>query len=322
MVAVDVMGGDRAPQVVLEGCLAAARKSVPVALYGPRHSIEQWLDANDPVWRTYRMSIIDAPGVIDMAAEPVAAVRKQPQSSLVQAIISVANGASVAAVSAGNSGAIMAASVFGIGRQSGVERPAIAGFFMTQQAPTLVLDLGANTDCRPSHLYQFAHLGAQHLEQTKRQMRPRIGLLSNGHEPGKGNIVSKEAFHLLCADTSLNFMGNVEPYDLFAGRVDMVVCDGFVGNVLLKTMESVGALIQAKVPGVPDVWSTESGALLLGVKGTVLICHGNADAHAIEKAVLQAWNISDGNDNTTRKDKGALNTHKSAQNYTKTATLV
>ncbi len=311
MIAVDVMGGDRAPEVTLEGGLAAARISVPVAFYGPGHRIEQWLHDHDRNWQSYAISIVDAPEIIDMAAEPVAAVRRYPHSSLVQAIISVTTGKSVAVVSAGNSGAVMTAAVLFVGRQDGVERPAISGFLPTHGTPVLALDLGANTECRPHHLQKFAHLGVQYLEQTMGMVRPRVGLLSNGHEPGKGNSVGKETFNLLTAD-SLNFIGNVEPYDVFAGRTNVVVCDGFTGNVLLKTMEAVGSLLASKAPGVPDIYLPRGGALLLGVKGTVIVCHGNISALGIEQAIVQAWNISCRNNNTNRKDKYTQNTHKSA----------
>ena len=310
MIAVDVMGGDRAPEVTLEGGLAAARTSVPVAFYGPGHRIEQWLHDHDRNWQSYAISIVDAPEVIDMAAEPVAAVRRYPHSSLVQAVISVATGKSVAVVSAGNSGAVMTAAVLFVGRHKDVERPAISVFLPTLQVPVLALDVGANTECRPRHLCTFAHLGVEYLEQIMGMVRPRVGLLSNGHEPGKGNSVGKEAFNLLTAD-SLNFIGNVEPYDVFAGSTDVVVCDGFAGNVLLKTMEAVGAMLTSKTPGIPDICTPRGGALLLGVNGTVLICHGNVSALGIEQAIVQAWNISRRNNNTDRNDKYVQNTHKS-----------
>jgi glycerol-3-phosphate acyltransferase PlsX len=294
MIAVDVMGGDRAPQVVLEGGLAAARKSVPIAFYGPGTMIEQWLDAKDPAWRTYAITVVDAPEAIDMAAEPVSAVRKKTNSSLVRAVASVSSGKSVAVVSAGNSGALMAASTLFIGKQEGVLRPAIAGFLPSSQGKVLVLDLGANTDCRSHHLQQFAHMGVNYLTHLTKNIRPRVGVLSNGHEPGKGNVIVKEAHQLLQKDT-LNFIGNVEPYDIFAGRADVVVCDGFVGNVLLKTMESVAEQVHTDTAARDEMDSVRGGALLLGVKGVVLVCHGNADARAIEQALVQAWNVSHGN---------------------------
>jgi len=311
MIAVDVMGGDRAPEVTLEGGLAAARTSIPVAFYGPGHRIEQWLYDHDRSWQSYAISIVDAPEVIDMAAEPVAAVRRYPQSSLVQAVISITSGKNVAVVSAGNSGAVMTAAVLFVGRKKGVERPAISVLLPTQQNPVLALDVGANTECRPCYLQTFAHLGAHYAEQTMGIMRPRVGLLSNGHEQGKGNSVGKEAFCLLQKD-NLNFIGNIEPYDVFASRADVVVCDGFAGNVLLKTMEAVGAMLAAKAPGLPAICAPRGGALLLGVNGTVLVCHGNVSALGIEQAIVQAWNISLSNNNTNRKDKYVQNTHKSA----------
>lgn len=300
MIAVDVMGGDHAPTVVLQGAVAAAKKAVPVMLCGPQAFIHHWLSTNEPEWYQYPISVADAPDIIAMDDEPAFAVRKKPQSSLVKAVASVAQGQSKAVLSAGNSGALMAASAFIIGRQEGVERPAIAGLLPTDKGKTLALDLGANTECRPYHLHQFAHLGSEYVRSTQHIAQPTIGLLSNGQEEGKGSALTKETFPLLRNDGRLNFIGNVEPYDIFMGKADVVVCDGFSGNVLLKTMEAVCHVIASWAPSTLKSTidqrlgnKTWGGALLLGVKGCVVVCHGNSDGSTIEQAILLAHNVSD-----------------------------
>lgn len=296
MVAVDVMGGDHAPDAVLQGALAAAKNSVPVALFGPQALISDWLCKHEPLWERLAITIVDAPECVAMDEDPVSAVRKKSRSSLVQAVASVAGGQSSIALSAGNSGALMAAAALIIGRSPGVERPAIAGLLPTStKNNVLVLDLGANTECRASHLQTFAHLGSDYLQRVFGIQSPRIGLLSNGHEAGKGSQLVKEVYTLLQADR-LNFIGNVEPGDVFAHRADVVVCDGFSGNVLLKTMEAIADLIAHSLgsdhAAMIDQRFTHKkmhGALLLGVNRPVIVCHGNADAQAIEQAIQFAW---------------------------------
>ena len=299
MIAVDVMGGDNAPSVVLQGAVAAAKKAVPVMLCGPQAFIYGWLSEHEPGWDQYPIHIADAPDIIAMDEEPAFAVRKKPHSSLVKAVASVADGQSSAVLSAGNSGALMAASAFIIGRQEGVERPAIGGFLPTSTGSAFALDLGANTDCRPYHLHAFAHLGSVYMQTTQLLNKPRIGLLSNGQEDAKGSVLTKETFTLLHNDGRLHFIGNVEPYDVFAGRADVVVCDGFTGNVLLKTMEAFGQLVASWLdPAAGAVieqrlgHKTLGGALLLGVKGCVVVCHGNSDGRTIEHAITFAHNVT------------------------------
>jgi phosphate acyltransferase len=302
MIAVDVMGGDHAPQVALQGALAAAKKSVPVLLCGPQEIIHQWLDTHDSSWKTYPIKIVDAPDIVAMDEEPVAAVRKKTNSSLVKAVASVAMGHCTAVISAGNSGALMAAAVFVIGRADGVERPAIAGFVPAHNKQVFVLDLGANTECRPSHLQKFAHMASDYVTQVLLVPNPRVGLLSNGHEEGKGSLLVKET-HVLLKNDTLNFIGNVEPYDIFAGKADIVVCDGFSGNVLLKTMEAVAERIAGLLPAdmaqrIADsfAYTQHGGALLLGVKKPVIVCHGNSSTGMIENAIMLAWKVSHRND--------------------------
>jgi glycerol-3-phosphate acyltransferase PlsX len=315
MIAVDVMGGDRAPGVIVQGAVRAAQK-VPVLLVGPEREIRELLYQIDPGWEARNISVCDAPQVIDMGEEPVAAVRKKGASSLVKAVSCVKEGKAVAVLSAGNSGALMVAATFILGREESLERPAIAGFFpSTTERKALVLDLGANTECRAHHLEQFAHHGSAYVSTVLGIERPSVALLANGTENTKGSLLTKEAFALL-QKSSLNFLGNAEPFDVFQGCADVVVCDGFAGNVLLKTMEASFELFahimqkQIEKEPVTSVWKSQlqlwseyflqdafyclghrkyGGALLLGVKGNVMVCHGNSDAQTIENAILFAW---------------------------------
>lgn len=315
MIAIDVMGGDRAPGVVLQGAVRAARL-VPVILVGPEKDTRALLEQIDPNWQNYKITLCNSSQIIGMGEDPVAAVKNKAESSLVKAVACVKEGQAVAALSAGNSGALMIAATFILGRESEFERPAIAGFFPSlSHKKTLVLDLGANTDCRAAHLYQFAHLGCLHLASTMKIDMPTVGLLSNGTEENKGSRLAKESFDVL-KQSNLNFVGNVEPFDVFQGRVDVAVCDGFSGNVFLKTMEATFELfshLMVRQIGKDEETTQEKkslrmwgenflsdvsselghkkygGALLLGVKGNVIVCHGNSDAQTIENAILFAW---------------------------------
>lgn len=314
MIALDAMGGDFAPKVSLEGALAAARKKIPVLLCGPQDLLVAHLDALDSSWKSYPLSFVNALEVIEMGEEAVRAVQAKPASSLVAAVKSVKDGSASACISAGNSGAFMAAATFVLGRHDGVERPAIAGFLPGISHPVLCLDLGANTECKPSYFLTFAHLGVMHLENSGIKMRPSVGLLSNGSEEKKGSLLTKAAYNLL-KESSLNFIGNVEPIDIFSSRVDVVVCDGFSGNILLKTAEATAHLISqlaAQECLGQDMLSfarikkrmgfeKQGGALLLGVKGTVVVAHGAADARAIEHAIVVAWESSNKNRNVIGK---------------------
>jgi len=312
MIALDVMGGDYAPGAILEGSLRAAKKSIPVMLFGPATLVRAELDKLDPAWESYCLSVSDAPDIVAMDDEPVLAVRKKPDSSLVKAVASVKAGQCVTVVSAGNSGALMAAATFLLGRQEGIERPAIAGLMPSLNGNILMLDLGANTDCRPQYLLQFARLGTEYARNTLNINNPRVGLLSNGHEAGKGSQLVKDAFELLTQDKSINFIGNVEPYDLLENRSDIIISDGFAGNVFLKTVETTFELCmkllkqdigeQQDNPAI-QIWAKNfftkisaklhhkrfGGAFLLGVKGNVIVCHGSSDAKTIEHALVFAW---------------------------------
>jgi glycerol-3-phosphate acyltransferase PlsX len=317
MIALDVMGGDHAPQAIVHGALLAAQQSIPITLFGPYDLITSLLEKLDAGWQRYPLHIAHADQVVHMDDDPVSAVKTKPGSSLVKAVSSVKQGICQAVVSAGSSGALMVASTLILGRQEGVGRAAIAGFLPTKKGKVLALDLGANTEVRPEHLYQFAHLGAAHVAAVSGIKRPRVALLANGHEDNKGSVLVKQA-HLLLKESTLNFIGNAEPKHVLDHEMDVIVCDGFTGNVLLKTceaatdmfsawlaqgitkysekmsaenaqqMQKTARFLQASIDARLD-YKQVGGALLLGVNGTVIVCHGSSDAQTMQYAITFAW---------------------------------
>lgn len=306
MIALDVMGGDYAPDEILQGALLAAKKATPLILVGPENLIKSKLSEIDPDWDKYSIKIFDAAECITMDDEPVGSVRKKRNSSIVRVIELVKSGQANVAISAGNSGAMMVAASLILGKDPDLERPAIAGLLPTVgNKQVLALDLGANTDCKPRYLYQFAELGHKYSEKFLGVKNPRIALLSNGQEDSKGSNLTKEAF-LMLKGSHLNFVGNIEPHGVYHDMADVIVCDGFSGNILLKAMEAsfecfsqiirerlqlgTDAMLQIEV-GIKNVVNMSGGALLLGTKGNVVICHGNSDAHTIEKTLLNYRNF-------------------------------
>jgi len=288
VVAIDAMGGDYAPDVVLQGAITAAKKhGIAVQLYGPQDELERRLGAISSDWATLPITVVHCSEFIDMGEEPVQAVRTKKDSSLVRAVEAVQKGDASVVLSAGNSGAVMAAALFLLGRNPGVDRPALVGILPTLRGKMVLLDLGANADCKPEYLYQFAHLGAQCAKDFLGIDNPRVGLLSNGEEPGKGSILTKEAFALL-KDSELNFIGNVEPQHVLAGKMDVLTCDGFSGNILLKTYEATRKLGGNTAPA-----PAKTGALLLGVQQPTIILHGNAKADDVEQAIMFAHKIEE-----------------------------
>lgn len=308
MIAVDVMGGDFAPYVVLRGAVQAAKEGHALSLFGPIPVMEAWFNSEVVDWRRLPIILVDASEVIGMAEEPVGAVRKKDDSSLVKAVRSVAHGEACAVVSAGHSGALMVASIFIIGREEGIERPAIAGIFPTSSGYVVGLDLGANTDCKAQNLVQFAHLGATYATRMLGIKHPRVALLANGEEDIKGSLLTKEAFQLLQQEATLDFIGNREPHAVLGGEVDVFVCDGFTGNVFLKTFETVFTqrtkffkdlvselnLDQELIESLKNqldaanVLKKMGGALLLGVQKPIFVCHGAAQAGEIAQAIRTA----------------------------------
>ncbi len=312
-IAVDAMGGDNAPAEIVRGALrASAELHIPVLLVGRREFLETELsriEGPETVSRA-RLSIIDAREVVEMDEHPANAVRTKRDSSIVRACALVADGTAGGAVSAGNSGAVLAAALFTVRRISGVSRPAIGALLPSTAERTFVLDVGANTDCKPEWLVQFAVMGSVYARTMMGLAAPRVALLSNGEEAGKGSQLVQDARPLL-ESAPVRFIGNVEGKALFSGACDVAVCDGFIGNVLLKTAEGVGeylfatlrseamsstaakiggALLKPRLRAVRDRvdYRQTGGALLLGVAGEIVIAHGRSDALAVMNAIRVA----------------------------------
>ena len=309
-VALDAMGGDYAPEVEVEGAVQALRDLPPtfhVQLVGRTRDIEAAL-RRFPGGDRSRLDIVEAPEVVGMGEKPLAAVRGKPNSSIAVGLGLQKKGASDAFISAGNTGAVMAASTLMLRLHPGVQRAAIGALFPTARQPVLVLDSGANVDCDARELVGFAHLGSVYARDVLGRPQPAVGLLNIGEEDEKGNAVAKEAHHLLKTATGLHYIGNVEGRDIPTGEardqtLDVVVCDGFVGNVVLKFYESAArvfiSLVNREAPDIlqrPEMgkvlevfdYSTYGGAPLLGVQGVAIICHGSSPAKAIRNAVRVA----------------------------------
>lgn len=283
-IALDAMGGDYAPLVAVKGALAAAHKGVPVDLYGNSLEITRLLDAQEEAWRDLSLRVFHASEVILMAEEPVRAVRTKEHSSLSLAVKALASGGAGAVVSAGNSGAVMVAAALFLGKSPGVLRPAIGAFLPCRtKRGVFCLDLGANVDCRPEHLVQFAQMGCGFVSERCGLQSPSVGLLCNGVEPCKGSALVREV-HERLSESGMNFSGNIEPDGAIAGNVDVLVSDGFTGNLFIKSLET-GALLRdaASVEG-----ATCGGAQLLGVRGLVFIAHGSATWRDMEATLLDA----------------------------------
>ena len=305
-IALDAMGGDNAPRVEVEGAVLALRElpDIRIQLVGRRADIETALAAHSGVDRA-RLEIVEAPEVVGMGEKPLAAIKGKPNSSIMVGLGLQKKSLSDAFISAGNTGAVMAAATLLLRLHGGVVRAAIGALFPTGSEPVLVLDAGANVDCDARELVCFAQLGSVYARDVLERHEPTVGLLNIGEEDEKGNAVAKEAHALLRNVPSINYIGNVEGRDIpaasFKGkRLDVVVCDGFVGNVVLKFYESAGRLflsmIKRDAPEVlqrPDMagvltkfdYTTYGGAPLLGVQGVAIICHGSSPARAIKNAL-------------------------------------
>ncbi len=305
-VALDAMGGDNAPAVEVEGAVAACREfGIPVTLVGDQERLTAELARHTT--DGLDIDIFHASEVVGMHDSASDAVRKKRNSSVRLAFELVKEGKACAAVSAGNSGATMAAGMFVLRRIKGIERPAIAQVFPTLKGMTLVLDVGGNVDCKPIHLAQFAILGEVYARYAMGIANPTVGLLSNGEEDSKGNELTRETNGIL-RSTSLNYAGYVEGRDIFKGTVDVVVCDGFVGNVVLKLSEGLAdAAGQMLKREIMKSWVSKLGGLfvrgafkrfkkivdyaeyggapLLGINGVGMICHGGSNVKAIKNAI-------------------------------------
>lgn len=309
-IALDAMGGDHSPQAEIEGAVQALAELPPgfaIQLVGQREPIEAELARHGGVDRA-RLEICHAPDVVGMDEKPLAAVRKKPQSSLAVGLGLQKSGQSDAFVSAGNTGAVLVASTLLLGLHDGVERATVAAIFPTVDLPVLIVDAGATVDCSARELLGFAWLGTIYMQDVLGRAQPKVGLLNVGEEDEKGNAAAKEAHQLLRQAAGLNYIGNVEGRDIVAGhhrfgQVDVIVCDGFVGNIVLKFYESVARLIvqlvrkeAAPVLALPEIervfrhldYSEYGGAPLLGVRGVSIICHGSSSANAFKNAIRVA----------------------------------
>ncbi|MGA1876373.1 MAG: phosphate acyltransferase PlsX [bacterium] len=308
-IAIDAMGGDKGPGVIIDGAMQAARElGVEVILVGDQDILNSELTHHN--LEGLKISIRHAPEVVEMEESASIAIRKKKRSSIRIATELVKTGEAEAIISAGNTGAAMATAKILLGALKGVERPAIATLLPTVKGFALLLDVGANVDCRPRHLLQFAIMGHIYSKNILGVENPKIGLLNIGEEESKGNELTKESFKTL-KNGGLNFIGNVEGKDLYNGEVDVVVCDGFIGNVALKISESVAEMISSHFQQEIKrkfLWKLGyllmrscfknfkkkvdydeyGGAPLLGINGVCIICHGRSGAKAIKNAIKVA----------------------------------
>jgi len=309
-VVVDAVGGDAAPREPVAGAVQAARRfpELTVLLAGPEELVRSELGKHRSC--PANVQVLPASQCIGMHESPVQAFREKKDSSIAVGIGEVARGGADAFVSAGNTGAVVAASSLSLGLLPGVQRPGIAVPIIALDYPVVIIDVGANIHCKPTHLLQYGLMASVFCRDVLRITKPRVGLLNVGEEARKGTSLLKEAFELLCR-APVNFTGNVEAKDIFFGRCDIVVCEGFAGNVLLKTSESVVAKLMDYLKGaIKQKWRRRlgfalcrdafkpvehygdyaeyGGAPLLGVNGVTIICHGHSDARAIENAVREA----------------------------------
>ncbi len=306
-IAVDAMGGDFAPQTIVEGAVAAAREfAVPVILVGDEAVVRREA-GKYPGSDSLPITFAHAPETVGMDESPLTPIRKKKNSSIKVAFDLLKKGEASGLVSAGNSGAVLATAVFVLEKLKGVDRPAIGTIFPTLKGWTLLLDAGANVDCKPFHLVQFAIMGEAYSKHVLKKPRPLVGLLSNGEEESKGNELIRETNAIL-RESSVGYIGPVEGRDIFNGRADVVICDGFVGNAALKICEglaeAIGSMIREEVKNslrakigylfARDAvnaikkkldYSEYGGAPLLGVDGVVIIGHGRSSGKAIKNAI-------------------------------------
>lgn len=311
-VAIDSMGGDKAPQVNVEGAVSAAKEmDLELVLVGDEAAIKKEL-AKHPT-EDLKISLEGASQIVGMDEVPISAIRKKKDSSIVKAVRLLQEGRAEAVVSAGNTGAALAAAKIYLGTLPGVDRPAIATSMPTRRGTSILLDAGANVDSRPENLCQFAVMGSIYAEYILGKSRPKVGILSIGEEEWKGNELTREAYRLL-EGTSINFMGNVEGRDIFSGNADVIVCDGFIGNIVLKASEGLAETLESSLReelnrklrtrlGVLLIkeayrdfqrkvdYAERGGAPLLGIDGVCIISHGSSSPKAIKNATRVAWEL-------------------------------
>jgi phosphate acyltransferase len=308
-IAVDAMGGDRGPETIIDGAIEAAREGgLSLSLVGRDDRLRALLAAR-PDASSLDLVIVPADDVVGMGERPTAALRRRPGASIRLAAAEVAAGRAAALFSAGNTGATVMASHAAFGMLEGAERPALAATVPTRRSAAVLLDVGANVDCRPQHLVQFAAMGTVYARLALGVQRPRVGLLSIGKEETKGNDLTREAHRLLKA-SGLNFTGNIEARDIYAGGADVIVCDGFTGNIALKVSEGLVEMIGDLLRDGLSTLSAElaprfgrevfdlfhrrvddseyGGVPLLGVAGIAVIGHGRSSAKAVRQGILAA----------------------------------
>ena len=310
VIAVDAMGGDLGPSVVVPGAIEAARQTgAKILLVGNEATLDGELNRLSP--SGVDLEIVHAPEVAGMDEKPSDILRRKKNASIQVACRLVRDGAAQGVVSAGHSGASVACGMFIMGRLPGVERPALAALLPTEKNPVAVLDAGANVDCRPYHLFQFGLMGDAFARDLLGYAAPRVSLLSIGEEEGKGNSQVKEAYELLKLAQNLNFVGNAEGRDIFTGDIDVVVCDGFVGNVVVKMSEGLASALvrmlkrlftSGFLPALGGMlakgafkkfattidYAEYGGAPLLGLQGLAIVCHGRSSARAMQNAIKMA----------------------------------
>lgn len=311
---VDAMGGDRAPEEIVKGAVAASKElSSEIVLIGNRDKIEPHMEKTGS-----SLEIIHAEDVITNDEQPVNAIRKKKESSIVKGLRLLKEGKVQAMVSAGSTGALMAGGLFVVGRIEGIDRPAIATVFPTQKDPVVLLDIGANSEVKPKNLVQFAIMGSIYAEEIIDIQNPTVGLMNIGVEEEKGNSTIKAAYAALKQVETINFVGNIEARDIFDGKVNVVVSDGFTGNIFLKTLEGFGTYIfnrlKAEVksnityslgamllkPALHKIkasldYSEYGGAMFLGIDGVLVKCHGSSDSKAIANGIKAAYKFAKAN---------------------------
>jgi glycerol-3-phosphate acyltransferase PlsX len=295
-IAVDAMGGDFAPQHVVAGALAAARDfDLGVALVGPAAVLEAEIARHGGVDMS-RVRIVEAPDVIQMDEPPSAALRRKAGASIRVAVETVARGETAGVFSAGHTGATVMAAHAAFGMLPGVDRPALAATLPTRMRPAVLLDVGASVECRPQHLLQFGVMGSMYARVALGIDTPRVALLSIGEEETKGNELTRDAHRLLKA-SSLTFIGNIEARDVYSGQADVIVCDGFTGNVALKISEGLVGVIEGLLSEElfrRVDYSEYGGAPLLGVGGVAIVGHGRSSVKAVRNGVAMAHRFATG----------------------------
>ncbi|MCB2340967.1 phosphate acyltransferase PlsX [Clostridium estertheticum] len=316
VVVVDGMGGDFCPNAVVEGCIAAIKEyNIKILITGSEELIREELKKH--TYDTNKIKIINTTEVIDVSEHPVMAVKRKKDSSLVKALNLVKNGEADAIISAGSTGAFLAGCTLIVGRIKGINRPALAPVMPGKKMPFMIIDCGANAECKPNYLLQFGLMGKIYFENILKVVNPSVGLVNIGSEEEKGNELSKATFKLL-KEANLNFVGNVEAREIPTGDVNVLVCDGFTGNVILKLYEgtvatifdllktNIMASVRTKIGGMllkpvfkkfkKDFdYKEYGGAAFLGVNGICIKAHGSSDAKAFKNAIKQATIFYDNN---------------------------